>query len=257
VIAAYPRGERWLADAAGDSATLPRMPSLKRSLLSLIKRAPASFGWCRTRWSCATLALELHARRKVKVSRESIRRWLHEAGYVWKRAQHVARDDDPERIAKLARIRIIIEGLLSSEALFFAAELDIHLLAKIGSEWMEKGTQTAVMTPGMNRKHYLAGALNYVTGKLLCVIAERKDRWLFIDLLKLINRRGPAAKCTRLYVVCDNYRIHTTKAVVEWVACRPRFALVFLPSYCRQANPIERAFGDVHDKVVAQSDERR
>jgi len=25
---------------------------------------------------------------------------------------------------------------------------------------------------------------------------------------------------------------------------------VFLPSYCPQANPIERAFGDVHDKCT-------
>jgi hypothetical protein len=108
------------------------LPSLKRSLLSIIKRAPASFGWCRTRWSCTTLALELQARRKVKVSRETIRRWLHEVGYVWKRARHVARDDDPERVAKLARIRTIVEGLLPTEALFFADELDLHLLAKIG-----------------------------------------------------------------------------------------------------------------------------
>ena len=252
VVAAYQRGERWLADTASDSATRPRMPSLKRSLLSIIKRAPASLGWCRTRWSCATLALELQARRKVKVSRESIRRWLADVGYVWKRARHVARDDDPERTAKLARIRIIIEGLLPSEALFFADELDIHLLAKIGSEWMEKGTQTAVMTPGTNRKHYLAGALNYVTGKLLCVIAERKDRWLFIDLLKLINRRCPAAKFTRIYVVCDNYRIHTAKAVGAWLTAHPRFELVFLPSSCPQANPIERAFGDVPGHLHAQ-----
>ena len=27
--------------------------SLKRSLLALVKLAPAAFGWCRTRWSCA------------------------------------------------------------------------------------------------------------------------------------------------------------------------------------------------------------
>ncbi len=169
---------------------------------------------------------------------------------MWKRARHVARDDDPERITKLARIRAIIEGLLPTEALFFADELDIHLLAKIGYEWMEKGTQTEVMTPGTNRKHYLAGALNHLTGKLLAVTAERKNRWLFIDLLKLIDRRCPAAQATRIYVVCDNYRIHTAKAVVEWLAAHPRFEVVFLPSYCPQANPIERAFGDVHDKCT-------
>ena len=179
VVAADRRGERWLAEAEVESETPRRLPSLQRSLLSIIKRAPASFGWCRTRWSCVALALELQTRRTVKVSRETIRRWLHEVGYVWKRARHVARDSDPERVAKLARIRALVERLLPTEALFFADELDIHLLAKIGSEWMEKGTQTAVMTPGTNRKHYLAGALNYLTGKMLFVTAERKDRWLY------------------------------------------------------------------------------
>src|SRR5258706_1469092 len=30
-------------------------PSLCRSLGALLKRVPAAYGWCRTRWSCATL----------------------------------------------------------------------------------------------------------------------------------------------------------------------------------------------------------
>jgi len=250
VVAAYQRGERWLTEAAADSKPPRREPRLKRSLLSIIKRVPASFGWCRTRWSCQTLALELNARRKVKVSRETIRRWLHDVGYVWKRARHVARDTDVARVAKLARIRAIIEGLLPTEAVFFADELDIHLLAKLGYEWMLKGTQTEVMTPGTNRKHYLAGALNFVSGRMLSVTAERKNRRLFIDLLKLLDKRCPARQFTRISVVCDNYRIHTAQAVTAWLAQHPRFELVFLPAYCPQANPIERAFGDVHDKCT-------
>ena len=74
-----------------------------------------------------------------------------------------------------------------TEAVFFADELDIHLLAKIGYEWMLRGTQTEVMTPGTNRKHYLAGALNFVSGKMLSVTAECKDRWLFM----IVETQGP------------------------------------------------------------------
>jgi transposase len=37
------------------------------------------------------------------------------------------------------------------------------------------------------------------------------------------------------------------KAVELWLADHPRFTLLFLPTYCPRANPIERAFGDVHD----------
>ncbi len=237
----------------GDAAAVPprrNRASLKRSLRALLKRVPAAFGWCRTRWSCATLALELRTRRGISVAPDTIRRWLHQLGYVWKRARHVAKDNDPERVTKLARIRSIIEGGMPSAALFFADELDIHLLPKIGYEWMLRGTQTEVMTPGTNEKNYLAGALNFVTGQMVHVVGERKNRFLFIDLLKVIDRKCPTAKFTRVYVVVDNYRIHTAKAVVEWLAGHPRFKLVFLPSYCPKANPIERAFGDVHDKCT-------
>ena len=190
------------------------------------------------------------ARRGVRVSQETVRRWLRELGYVWKRARHVARDDDPERLPKLTRIRQLIEGLRPSEALFFADELDIHLLAKLGCEWMLRGTQSEVMTPGTNRKHYLAGALNFVTGKVLSVVGERKNRWLFLDLLRLIERACPATKFTKVYVVVDNYGIHKAKAVAAWLAQHPRFELVWLPAYCPRANPIERVFGDVHDKCT-------
>ena len=253
-VHAYRRGRLDLGlgdDTAAGAPTAPRCrASLKRSLRALLKRAPAAFGWCRTRWSCAALAVELAARRGVCVSQETVRRWLHEMGYVWKRARHVARDDDPERIPKLARIRRIIEGLRPAEALFFADELDIHLLAKLGCEWMLKGTQSEVPTPGTNRKHYLAGALNFVTGKVLAVVGERKDRWLFLDLLRLVERACPATKFTKVYVVVDNYRVHKAKAVVTWLAAHPRCELIWLPAYCPRANPIERVFGDVHDKCT-------
>ena len=228
----------------------PVLHSWQRALLSFLKRTPQAYGWCRTRWSCQTLSLELATRRVVTLSRETIRRCLHELGYVWKRARHAARDDDPARVSKLARIRHLIETLPKNAALFFADELDIHLLPKIGYEWMLKGTQREVMTPGTNQKHYLAGALHFLSGKMLSVVGERKNRWLFIDLLLAINRACPATKIEKIYVVADNYRIHKAKAVAEWLANHPRFEMIWLPAYCPKANPIERAFGDVHDKCT-------
>src|SRR5215210_928852 len=250
-VAAYRGGQRrrgWCEASA--AAVSPKLLGWQRSLLALLRRTPHAYGWCRTRWSCATLSLQLAAQRGLRVSRETIRRTLHRLSYAWKRARRAARDDDPERVPKLARIRHLIETLPGKAALFFADELDIHLLPKLGYEWMPAGTQREVMTPGTNQKRYLAGALNHVTGQLLSVVGERKNSWLFIELLKMLDRACPAQKFTRVYVVVDNYRIHTAQAVVAWLAHHPRFELVFLPSYCPQANPIERAFGDVHDKCT-------
>jgi Homeodomain-like domain-containing protein len=38
------------------------VPTLRRSLGALLKAAPRAYGWCRTRWSCATLTGTLQAK---------------------------------------------------------------------------------------------------------------------------------------------------------------------------------------------------
>src|SRR5262249_11939494 len=55
---------------------------------------------------------------------------------------------------------------------------------------------------------------------------------------------------SHLAVVVDNSKIHSAGEVARWLAAHPRFDLLFLPTYCPKANPIERAFGDVHDKCT-------
>jgi transposase len=232
-------------------------PSIKRSLLSLLKAPPQAFGWCRTRWSCASLAAQLKVNRGIQVSADTCRRWLVQLGWVWKRAKLVARDDDPQRISKLARIRWIFEHLSAKQILLFADELDIQLLAKVGYAWMEKGTQQEVMTPGTNEKNYLAGALDLATGKMLHCVWFRKTSGLFIDLLKVIDGTYPACQYTNIFVVVDNYKIHKAKVVEAWLQRHPRIELVYLPTYCPKANPIERAFGDVHDKCTRNHQRKR
>jgi putative transposase len=223
------------------------VPTLRRSLLALLKAPPRASGWCRTRWSGATLALTLQAKRGMTVSAETRRRWLHELGWVWKRATRVARDDDPQRIDRLARIRYVFEQLKPWETMVFADEWDLHLWPNVGCAWMPTGSQLEVMTPGQNQQHYLAGALELAPGTRHHCLGPRQTNALFRDLLTVLDARYPAERYTRLDVVVDHDKIHQAKAVEDWLAVHPRFSLLFLPTYGPRANPIERAFGDVHD----------
>jgi transposase len=232
-------------------------PSLKRSVRALLKTAPRVFGWCRTRWSCAALATELQIRRGIEVSAETMRHWLHELGWEWKRAKLAAKDDDPQRVEKLARIRLAYEQLRVGAALFFADELDISLLPKVGYQWMPKGEQVEVMTPGTNEKRYLAGALDLTTGTITSCVWYRKQTGLFIELLETLDRTHPVPLFTHLTLVLDNAKLHKAQNVQQWLAAHPRFALLYLPTYCPQANPIERVFGDVHDKCTRNHTRKR
>jgi putative transposase len=260
-VQAYRAGTLGLAPDDGrlgpPTRTTVLVPMLRRSLVALLQAPPRASGWCRTRWSCATLAATLKLTRGITVSAETMRRWVHEVGWVWKRAKLVAKDDDPHRVERLARIRFLFEQLKFYEAMVFADELDIHLLPKVGCAWMPKGTQLEVMTPGQNQKHYLAGALELTTGTVHHCLGPRKTKALFRDLLTQLEARSPAEQYTRVYVVVDNYKIHQAKAVEQWLAAHPRVTLLLLPTYCPRANPIERAFGDVHDCCTRNHQRKR
>ena len=232
-------------------------PWLKRSLEARLKSTPRAYGWCRTRWSCATLAMELQVKHGLEVSAWTVRRWLHDMDGVWKRAKLVAKDDDPQRVERLARIRYHAEPLPAHEVMVFADELDIHLLPTVGAAWMPKGTQLEVMTPGQNAKHYLAGALNLTTGEILHGRSTRKTNALFRDLLTLLDQVYPTPHMTRIDGVVDNSCLHKAQAVGQWLESHPRFVLLWLPTYCPQANPIERAFGDVPDQCTSNPQRKR
>ncbi|MGH8056769.1 MAG: helix-turn-helix domain-containing protein [Candidatus Entotheonellia bacterium] len=78
-VRAYRKGTLGLAhDDEGRLAPATRttvlVPTLRRSLLALRKASPRAYGWCRTRWRCATLAASLTATRGLTVSAETMRR---------------------------------------------------------------------------------------------------------------------------------------------------------------------------------------
>ena len=150
------------------------------------------------------------------------------------------------RINQLKRLQ---ERLKPGEILVYEDEVDIHLNPKIGLDWMNCGTQKEVLTPGQNKKRYLAGALNADTGELVVVQGERKNSDLFLKLLEKLKRKYADAK--RIYVILDNYRVHSSKIVNAALDHHlSNITLEFLPPYCPNENRIERLWKDLHDQVT-------
>lgn len=90
---AWPLGGRpWAPRSGSGSVPLPRSLTLnrRRSWLALRSKAPAVYGWCRTRWSCAARAETRRQRRGGPRSAETVRRWWHALDWRWKQAQLAA-----------------------------------------------------------------------------------------------------------------------------------------------------------------------
>ncbi|HGE9749277.1 TPA: IS630 family transposase [Salmonella enterica subsp. enterica serovar Dublin] len=205
----------------------PRWPvaDILQLLPLLVQRSPKDFGWLRSRWSTELLALVINRLFDVTLKIK-----------------------DPHYEEK----RLVIDQALAQEQtahpVFYQDEVDIDLNPKIGADWMPKGQQKRIATPGQNQKHYLAGALHSGTGRVHYVSGSSKSSDLFISLLETLRRTYRRAKTITL--VADNYIIHKSRKVERWLEENPKFRLLFLPMYSPWLNPIERLWLSLHETIT-------
>jgi transposase len=150
---------------------------------------------------------------------------------------------------RLNKIAQLVASLPRNEVAVYEDEVDIHLNPKIGLDWMGLGQQKEAVTPGKNQKRYLAGALDVRTGEIHWVEAQKKDAWLFLDLLKKLTMVYARAKV--IHVILDNYGIHSSNIIgIALAHFARRVRLHFLPPYCPEYNRIERVWQDLHAHVT-------
>jgi len=231
----------------GRAATLPFL-QIAAVLTTLLTLNPQSLGYQRSRWSTELMAIEVNRIFGLKVHSSTIRRWLPKLGIVWRRASPTLHIKDPDKEAKLARIKKALECCDADNPVFYEDEVDIHLNPKIGADWMPKGQQKKVATPGQNAKHYLAGALHAKTGKVSYVGSDSKNSELFIAMLEQLKRQYRRAKTITLIV--DNYIIHKSKKTQGWLEKNPKFILLFQPVYSPWVNKIEKLWHALHETVT-------
>lgn len=213
---------------------------------------PLDFGYVRSRWCCATLALVLWDVHRVNVCAETVRRWLHGQQMVWRRPRPVLDRRDPQRGRKLREIRQLLGNLPPDQAAFFQDEVDINTNPKIGCMWMTRGEQAVVPTPGDNDKRYLSGSMDWRTGKLVVTEGKRRNTDLF--LAHLDELRCHYRGYHKIHVVCDNARFHRperSRKVAEYLRkWGHRVQLHYLPKYAPETNPIERVWWHLHNEIT-------
>lgn len=212
---------------------------------------PQDRGWERPTWTRELLCLEMKRLRLPRVSVCTMGRVLAELGARLGSPKPVVLCPwRPRRRQRAIRaINRLAGSARSREPVFYSDEVDIHLNPKLGRDWMPRGFQRQVVTPGQNKKHYLAGALNARTGALTTVGGPSKNSVLFCQLVGRLVQDNPKAR--RIHLIVDNYIIHSSKITQRFLAqYGERVVLHFLPPYCPDHNRIERVWQDLHANVT-------
>jgi putative transposase len=217
--------------------------------------SPADFRFARSRWSCEAVAVVLRDDYRVSVGRETIRVWLRAAGLVWRRHRPALRPKDPDRDRKLAALRELLRRLSADETAVFMDEVDVNLNPKVGCQWMRRGYQATVETPGTNEKRYLAGSIHWRTGRVILTEGRPKEgRSAALFLRHLDELRRAFRHYKVIHVICDNAGIHkpdkskaVRKYLEEWAG---RLVVHYLPTYAPDTNPVERVWWRLHEAVT-------
>jgi transposase len=221
---------------------------LLTALESLLDTTPRQFGYLRTTWSSELLSKALDEQHGMTIHPSTVRRALRRTEFRWRRARPTLHKRDPRKAEKLQAIQAAIDGADPYTEVFFVDEADIDLNPRIGFTWSRQGQQTAIPTPGQNRKHYVAGALHAHSGRLVWVEHEKKNTPLFLKLLNALRRHYRRAK--RVVLILDNYSVHKTGAVGYWLHSNWKFELLSHPVCYPWINRIERLRKAMHDTVT-------
>ena len=221
-------------------------------LYELVESSPREHGWRRPTWTREMLVETMFEKTGVRVHVSTMSHALKRIGARRGRPKPTVACPWSKRAKnrRLRKIRKLLAELPADEVAYWEDEVDVHLNPKIGLDWMVRGQQKEVPTPGQNEKRYLAGAQDCRTGELVWVEGEKKNSLLFLLLLWELVQRHPEA--TRIHVILDNYSIHHTEQVKRSLCtlAGSRIRLHFLPPYCPDHNKIERTWQDLHANVT-------
>jgi transposase len=222
-----------------------------RRVAQLLWHTPEDFGWRRPTWTRELLCLQMRAEGRVAVAACTMGRVLARIGARLGLPKPVVLCPWPRdaRERRLAEIRRLEARASPNEPVLYSDEVDVHLNPKIGRDWMLRGQQRRIVTPGKNQKFYLAGALDVRTGRLHTTGDASKNAALFCKLLWLLASRYRHAH--RVHLIVDNYGIHSARLTLSTLdALGGRIVLHFLPPYCPDHNRIERVWQDLHANVT-------
>jgi transposase len=244
------QGEVGLLDRREDNGDTKLDERYLAILYRVVRSSPRDHGWRRPTWTREMLVETLQRRTGTRVHVATLSRALHRIRARRGRPRPTVRCPWSAwaKATRLAGIRRLVQALPRDAVAVYEDEVDIHLNPKIGLDWMARGQQKEVVTPGQNQKRYLAGALDVRSGRLVWVEAAKKDSDLFVALLVRLWHTYPQAKV--IYVILDNYRTHSSRITQEALAqAGGRIKLVFLPPYCPDHNKVERVWEDLHANV--------
>jgi putative transposase len=131
---------------------------------------------------------------------------------------------------------------------YYADEFNVSWMPTLRAVWSPLGQQVMIPTPGIPKKHYGLGAVNYQSGETVILFKKRKRRKEVAELLQALLDKHLTGT---VFVAWDNSITHQDdeiEAILRGAA--GRLVLLYLPTYSPWLNPIEMLWRQFRREVT-------
>jgi hypothetical protein len=195
-----------------------------------------------SRWTLATIRATFAALEDYTLS--GVRRWLLRQGIALRSATVQQYSPDPEYEVKVRRLKRYLRQAARDPAhvvLVFLDEMGYSVWPEAAADWCAAAPTEPPLADrkkSPNGLWRIAGALNALTGEVTYIDGYIVGRAKVIELYWRLVQTYPQAQ--QIYVVQDNWSIHTHPDVLEALQGYPQIKPVWLPTYAPWLNPIEK-----------------
>jgi hypothetical protein len=132
----------------------------------------------------------------------------------------------------------------------FMDEMGYYRWPAPAADWMPAAPQPSLVAAcaDNNKQWRTIGILNALSGQVNYLDNYIVGRRYVIKMYYLIEQLYPDARC--IYVVQDNWSIHSHPDVLEALSALPRIVPVWLPTYAPWLNPIEKLWRWLRQDVL-------
>jgi transposase len=199
------------------------------------------------RWTVRTLRASVDWLSELTVS--GVWRVLQSCGLTLRASCARLFSPDPDYRRKVQRLHRCLRDAARhprTVVALFLDEFGYQRWPEVAPTW---GAEAAVaQRAGNNQQWRTIGCLNALTGQVNFLDGYIVGRQQVSQFYGQIARAYP--KADRIYVIQDNWNIHTHPDVLDALAAWPRLKPVWLPTYAPWLNPIEKLWRWVRQDVL-------
>ena len=204
-------------------------------------------------WTLATIRATFGAVRDYTLG--GVWRWLRKrVGAKLRSGQVQQYSPDPEYKPKLRRLKRCLRKAAKNPdrvVLVFLDEMGYSCWPEPGRGWIGEAPAEPPWADRQKSDNHLwrvIGAMNALTGQVHYLDGYIVGRAKVIAMYRLLAATYPKAET--IYVVQDNWSIHSHDDVLEGLALYPQIKPVWLPTYAPWLNPIEKLWRWLREDIL-------